>query len=656
MRTWIMLLLATSLTATAQAQIFTKVTGQPLTDTPVSYRSANFVDVDNDGYADAFVTTGDNNTNNMLFMNNQDGTFTRVTTGPIVNEHSNSDGATFGDFNNDGYLDCAVANWYNQFNLLYEADGSGGWTSRTDLQPGIDRGYSEAASWADIDNDGDLDLFVANSEGDFKNFLYANNGDGTFTRILTGPVATDAVPSRHGAWGDYDNDGDQDLFVASENGHVNNLYENNGGGAFTKITTGEVVTDSYNSWSGSWGDYDNDGDLDLFVANSAGQENLLYENNGDKTFTRVYPLHVATQSSWSTSAAWADVDNDGDLDLHVANGYHPVSATGHKNFLYLNDGAGNFTVDSTDASVSDVGWSYGCSFADYDRDGDQDLLVARWQFDSETNKLYRNNTPAGNGWISVKCIGTVSNNAAIGARLRLKATISGNPVWQTHEIASTSGYCGQASLEAEFGLGNAAIIDSLVIGWPSGLVEYFTDVAINQYVTAVEGDGSLCSGRDSDRDGFTDPDDLSATCAPDNCPTVHNRDQADIDSDGIGDPCDACPNDFANDGDSDGLCADLDNCPAVANVDQADTDSDGLGDACCCLNRGNVDSSVNGSVNVSDLTYLVNRLFKSGPTPGCPSQANVDGSANGSVNVSDLTYLVNFLFKSGPQPPACSSV
>lgn len=650
----ILTLAAILLAATAHAQVFTKITGQSLTDTPEGFRSANFVDLNNDGYADAFLTTGAGNSNNMLFMNNQDGTFTRVTTGPIVNEHSNSDGATFGDFNNDGYLDCAVVNWYNQFNLLYQADGAGGWTSRTDLQPGIDRGYSEASSWADADNDGDLDLFVANSAGDNRNFLYTNNGDGTFTRILTGPVATDAFPSRLGAWGDYDNDGDQDLFVANENNLNNNLYENNGDATFTKITTGDIVTDGGNSWSGSWGDYDNDGDLDLFVANSGNMENFFYQNNGDKSFTRIYPLHVATQPSWSTSSAWVDVDNDGDLDLYVANGYHPVSSVGHKNFFYLNDGADNFTVDSFNVAVSDIGWSYGCSAADYDRDGDQDLLVARWQQETETNKLYRNDTPAGNGFISIKCIGTVSNNAAIGTRLRLKATINGNPVWQTHEISSQTGYCGQNSLEAEFGLGDATVIDSLVITWPSGVVEYFTGIAINQFVTAVEGDGALCTGRDSDRDGFADPDDLSATCAPDNCPTVHNRDQADLDSDGLGDLCDACPNDFANDSDSDGLCADLDNCPTVANADQTDTNSDGLGDACCCLNRGNVDGTANGSVNVSDLTYLVNRLFKSGPAPGCPSQANVDASANGSVNVSDLTYLVNFLFKSGPQPPACT--
>ncbi len=638
------------------AQTFTPVTDGPVVTDGRGSRSVNWIDINNDGWIDLFVTNGKSGgENNMLYINQGDGSFTQVDTGAIVTDGSSSDGASFGDWNNDGYPDAAVVNWYNQFNFLYTADGDGAWVSDAGLAPGIDQGYSEACSWADYDNDGHLDLFVANSAGDLRNYLYHNNGDGTFDRVLTGPIATDAAPSRLGAWGDYDNDGDLDLYVANESNTNNNLYENLGGGLFNKITTGEIVTDGSWSWGASWGDYDNDGYLDLFVSNNSSHPNRLYHNNGNGTFTRIISGDLVTIPNYSAGSAWADVDNDGDLDLYVANGYSRTSSVKRANELYLNDGTGTFTRDSLNAAVADSGWSYGCAFADYDNDGDQDLMVARWQFETENNTLYRNDDAGGNNWVILRCIGTVSNNSAIGARVTVVATINGAPVRQTREISSTTGYCGQGSLDAAFGLGDATMIDSVIIRWPSGLQTVVESVAPNQLWTSVEGDSWLGVGLDSDRDGF--PDEPSPTSPTDNCPYIHNRDQTDSDWDGMGDVCDLCPTDPYNDEDGDGLCADIDNCPSQYNPEQTDTDNDGIGDVCCCLDRGNVDgvNGPGGPVDVSDLTYVVAFLFTSGTTPPCPEQANIDGidGPGGPVDVSDLTYLVAYLFQSGETPPSC---
>ncbi|MFC2167326.1 FG-GAP-like repeat-containing protein, partial [Acidobacteriota bacterium] len=182
-----------------------------------------------------------------------------------------------------------------------------------------DGGVSTGCAWEDYNNDGYLDLFVSNY--DENNFLYTNNQDGTFTKVISGDIVTDGGLSQGCAWGDYDNDGYPDLFVANQDGQNNFLYTNNGDGSFTKVTNEIVVTDGGHSASGAWGDYDNDGDLDLFVANSDYLNNFLYTNNGNGSFTKVTSGVVVMDGENSTSGAWGDYDNDGDLDLFVADTY-----------------------------------------------------------------------------------------------------------------------------------------------------------------------------------------------------------------------------------------------------------------------------------------------------------------------------------------------
>ena len=216
-----------------------------------------------------------------------------------------------------GTWTCLSQSGLNGHDLLYQNNGDGTFIKTIAGAVVTSGGSSRGCAWGDYDNDGYIDLFVSNERGQ-NNFLFHNNGDGTFAKVASGKIVSDGGYSTACAWGDYDNDGYLDLFVPNNN-ETNFLYHNNRDGTFTKIATGRVVTDGGSSFGSAWGDYDNDGYLDLFVANQ-NQKNFLYHNNGDGTFTRVTSGQITTDVGYSWGAAWADYDNDGFLDLFVANG------------------------------------------------------------------------------------------------------------------------------------------------------------------------------------------------------------------------------------------------------------------------------------------------------------------------------------------------
>lgn len=458
-------------------QIFSRVTTGPTVDDGGSSHAAGWGDYDNDGDLDLFVAHHGRQ-NDLLARNDGQGNFTKIQTGPLVHDEANSYGAVWGDYDNDGLLDLFVSTFGT--NLLYHNIGGGAFALTSNFPPSTnDVAQSTACAWVDYDRDGRLDLFVTNWK-QAKNFLYRNNGDGTFTRITEGSIAEDAGESVGCAWGDYDNDGNPDLFVANQTGH-NFLYHNNGNGTFTRVTSGPIALDPARSYGGSWADYDNDGNLDLFVANSD-QPNALYRNRGDGTFENVTADAMKEVASFWASA-WGDYDNDGDLDLFVAN-------TAGNNVLFENLGDGTFRKVTNEVVTADRGFSVACVWVDYDNDGQLDLYVSNH---GQNNFFYRNNG-TGNAWLEVDCIGRASNRSAIGARVRIKAEVNGKPLWQMREISEGDSVSGK-TLRAHFGLKRAAKADIIRVEWPSGMVQEFQNEEVNRLLTITEPAGQIQRSR-----------------------------------------------------------------------------------------------------------------------------------------------------------------
>ena len=453
---------------------FTRITeGAFVNDGGWSYGMA-WADFNNDNYPDLFVTNNDTNNGklNFLYMNNGDKTFTKITDSPVVTDGGSSYAATAADFNNDNYVDIFVAN-HNENNFLYLGNYDGTFTKVTSGVVVSDGGKSVGCSWADYNVDGEIDLFVANR--DQNNFLYEGSSTG-FQKILTGDIVNEIANSSGCAWGDYDNDGYPDLYIANS-GSVSNLYHNNHDGTFTKVQEEPFTTDVSSCSGASWGDADNDGDLDLFV--STGQlgtyENWFYQNNGDGTFTKITGTPMTSEATWSSGSAWGDYDKDGDLDLAVG-GYDG------DNLLFKNDGAGNFEKVDDNAFVNAGNYVEGLAWADYDNDGDLDIFCARNNYFGGNN-LFFENDGNNNNWLKIKLIGDglFGNRQAIGAKIFVYANINGQAVMQMRELTAQSGggQGGQNDLVQFFGLGNAAIVDSVKVMW--NFYEFAqTDVAVNQ--------------------------------------------------------------------------------------------------------------------------------------------------------------------------------
>jgi len=295
-------------------------TGAIATDNEPS-RGATWGDYDNDGFIDVFVAN--ENAANSLYHNNGNGTFTKITSQPLTTEVFASRAAAWADFDRDGFLDLFVA-VLNGNNLLYKNNGNGTFTRITTGAIVNDGGVSYGCAWADYDLDGDSDLFVANYG---NNFLYRNDGDGSFTKITDGPVVTDGGNSFGGSWGDYDNDGYPDLFVANTEG-ANYLYHNDRNGKFSRIMEYILGIQVGITKGVAWGDVNNDGWMDLYLAKNGAD--ALYLNQRDGGLSKLNTTYFSLPDN-SLACAWSDANRDGFLDLLVAN----YDATSNLYFNYF---------------------------------------------------------------------------------------------------------------------------------------------------------------------------------------------------------------------------------------------------------------------------------------------------------------------------------
>jgi len=381
-------------------------------------------------------------------------------------------GAAWGDYDNDGDLDLFVTD-----HALYRNEGDGTFTDVTESSGVIDIGREFDAAWVDVQGDGLLDLFVLRRDG--PSALWRNGGNGTFTDVAAGagfgflPEGEDAYGC---AWGDYDGDGAPDLFVARRSGATQALYRNLGGAKFEEVTGPAGLASDISATSGSWGDVDGDGDLDLFV--TARGPDRLYVNEGDGTFTEDAARWGVASLAFSQAAAFADVDLDGDLDLYVTHLSEP-------NALYENLG-GRMVRNGEGA---DPGQGRGCAWGDLDGDGDLDLYVARGCDTScQANVLYENLTNDANVdrpprlWLGVRTVGTLSNRDGLGAKVRVYA----GPSVQFREVGTGVGWASKSRVPEWFGFPDGLFPDSLVVDWPSGLHTVVPHPSLYAVVEVVE--------------------------------------------------------------------------------------------------------------------------------------------------------------------------
>ncbi|MCB0486834.1 MAG: VCBS repeat-containing protein [Cyclobacteriaceae bacterium] len=432
----------------------------------------------------------------VFYKNLGNGGFERKDIAVLINENTGvSRGINLVDFNNDGKLDVYITRSGNGIPDLLLIN-NGNWEFTKTIVPSTDN-YSTAfrsSTAMDLDNDGYIDVFVGQdtntTPAQLRDLLFRNNQNGGLAEITTGPVVNEISNSRDANTVDYNNDGLADLFTVNfdQPGGIR-LYKNKGDGTFEKITNSVFATDDiFFARTTSWGDIDNDGDMDLFIGSSLNNPispNILMRNNGDGTFTNLTSSPVAENTYRTFGSSFGDLDNDGDLDLFVSNG----SIADSPNSIFFNDGNGNFTKYSgNEIVINPLLQSFGVAMADYDRDGFLDVYPAKGITSSVDlpNLLFRN-TQVNSGtrnWIQLKLVGTQSNRSAIGARIKVTTNTPSRS--QTREIASRTGYGSSNSLIAHFGLGSASVADVIEIKWPSGIVQTLNNVAINQVLTIVE--------------------------------------------------------------------------------------------------------------------------------------------------------------------------
>jgi len=469
-------------------------------------------DFDNDGYLDLVTSTWDTSGQIRFFRNNQDGTFSDRTKEAGLLGIFGGLNLVQGDYNNDGNVDILVLRgaWWGKAgqhpNSLLGNNGDGTFSDVT-----FDAGLAEVhyptqtASWADYDNDGDLDLYIGNeSVGGLSApcQLFRNNDDGTFTDVARQAGVTNDRFTKAVMWGDYDGDRLPDLYVSNQAGH-NRLYHNNDDGTFTDVAPRLDVTGPFKSFPTWFWDFDNDGVLDLFVSSyGAGIEHVaaahvgrpfetelarLYRGNGRGGFEEVAKQQNLTRPNFPIGANFGDLDNDGYLDFYLGTGdtfYWSVTP----NLMYRNRGGEGFADVTTAGGFGNLQKGHGVVFADFDHDGDQDIFeeMGGAYPGDKFNDAFFENPGFGNHWIAVKLAGVQTNRSAIGARIHVEVVEEGQSR-SIYKHVNSGGSFGANPLRQTIGLGKATKIEQMEVFWPTtGHTQTFHDVPLDQHIQIVE--------------------------------------------------------------------------------------------------------------------------------------------------------------------------
>ena len=499
----------------------------PQTSTSINDISGGSIleDFNNDGYIDIMTSSWGFNGRIKIFMNDQNGSFIDSTKKSGISDLLGGLNMIHADYDNDGDVDVLVLRgaWLMDNgripNSLLMNDGHGFFTDVTESSNVLSFQPTQTAAWADIDNDGWLDLFIGNeSIGNTfnKSEFYHNNKDGTFTNITDKLDLKINGYIKGSAFGDINNDGKQDLYISVmdkpnillRNDSTKNIIK------FTNITKSAGVEEPVYSFPTWFWDYNNDGWLDIFVADydlsSYISQNTniksqvtdvinsimtkqpsdtspkLFMNNKNGTFTDVTNGMQLNKPLYAMGVNFGDIDNDGFLDMYIGTG-DPDFKTLIPNRMFRNHKGKFFQDVTTSAGVGHLQKGHAISFADIDNDGDQDIYAVMggaYSGDFYPNVLFENSGNE-NSWITLKLVGNQSNKAAIGARVEI--ILDNEGVEQSiHRVVGTGGSFGANSLQLEIGLGKANQIKTINIRWPSGLYENYSNIEVNQKIKIIE--------------------------------------------------------------------------------------------------------------------------------------------------------------------------
>jgi enediyne biosynthesis protein E4 len=446
---------------------------------PGFYKGAAWIDFDNDDDIDLFASP------NFLFRNDGKGVFVKIENPFGFTAQQPPGGSSWADLNNDGFIDCIISQAPSN---VFLNTGNGTFKNITSQIPELTGYTSWGCAIGNMNNDPYPDFVYTHARGFhkggmFPGKLYLSKSAAVTPVSIKGLVLTDSLkPYTVPYWSDYDLDGDMDLFVASGPGgkpgpdfQYKNMKIETGKDELISMTEELFANQPQDGQGYSFIDVDNDRDLDLCLTNYAGALTQFYMNQGGKFVVTKMPFSYRANN---LSNNWGDFDNDGDLDVII-------TSDSAKSKYYKNNSDGTFLPA---VKIGKIGGS-GVSNGDYDNDGDLDVFIHG--IDS-ARALYNNNASSnGNNWINVRCTGNTCGKSALGTVVSIKTTVDGKTVWQMREINAQNSFLSQNDLRVHFGIGKAKIIETLIVKYPGGLAQTFTNIVANTFYSHEEGSGKL---------------------------------------------------------------------------------------------------------------------------------------------------------------------